>query len=54
MKRQQKATQKKQKLHQFKLLTLFSYQIILPGCVSEFLLSQPSYSITFVLKEQLK
>jgi len=43
-----------QKLHQFKLLTLFSYQIILSGCVTEFLLSQPSYLITFILKKTTK
>jgi len=43
-----------QKLDQFKLLNLFSYQIILPGCVPEVLLSQPLSLITFILKEQLK
>ena len=41
---------KKAKITEFKLLTLFFYQIIFSDCVSEFLLSQPSYSITFMLK----
>jgi len=42
-----------QKLDRFKLLNLFSYQIILPNCAPE-ILSQPLSSITFILKEQLK
>jgi len=43
-----KSNKKMQQLYQFKLLTLFSYQIVLPGCVPEFVLSQPLYSITFI------
>ena len=49
-----KNKKKMQKLDQFKLLNLFSYQIILPDCVPEVLLSQPLSLITFILKEQLK
>ena len=49
-----KNKKKMQKLDRFKLLNLFSYQIISPGCVPKVLLSQLLSLITFILKEQLK
>jgi len=49
-----KSKKKMQKLDQFELLNLFSYQIILPGCVPKFFFHNILSSITFILKEQLK